>query len=127
MLAIEISDDGRGINKARVLEKAIERGMADPARTYTDKEIFEMLFAPGLSTADRVSELSGRGVGMDIVRSNIQRLGGIILLQHGEFLRAVALAAEAPVLVEGEVQGTGAHARDDGGCEQEFLSLSVQE
>jgi two-component system, chemotaxis family, sensor kinase CheA len=75
---IEISDDGKGIKKAKVLEKAIEKGMADPNRSYSDKEIFEMLFAPGLSTADKVSELSGRGVGMDVVRKNIEDLHGSV-------------------------------------------------
>lgn len=75
---IEISDDGRGINKAKVLDKAIEKGLADPGKTYSDKDIFEMLFAPGLSTADKVSELSGRGVGMDVVKKNIEELHGTI-------------------------------------------------
>ncbi|HNY64530.1 MAG TPA: chemotaxis protein CheA [Deltaproteobacteria bacterium] len=75
---IEISDDGRGINKAKVLEKAIERGLADPGKAYSDKDIFEMLFSPGLSTAEKVSELSGRGVGMDVVRKNIEDLHGSV-------------------------------------------------
>ena len=75
---IEISDDGKGIDTEKVLEKAIEKGMADPGRTYSDKEIFEMLFAPGLSTAEKVSELSGRGVGMDVVRKNIEDLHGSV-------------------------------------------------
>jgi two-component system chemotaxis sensor kinase CheA len=75
---IEISDDGKGIDKEKVLEKAIEKGMAEPGRTYSDKEIFEMLFAPGLSTAEKVSELSGRGVGMDVVRKNIEDLHGSV-------------------------------------------------
>ncbi len=75
---IEISDDGRGINKDKVLEKAIDKGMAEPGRTYSDKEIFEMLFAPGLSTSEKVSEISGRGVGMDVVRKNIEDLHGSI-------------------------------------------------
>ena len=75
---IEISDDGRGIDRKKVLEKAIERGLADPGRSYADKEIFEMLFAPGLSTAEKVGELSGRGVGMDVVRKNIEDLHGTV-------------------------------------------------
>jgi two-component system chemotaxis sensor kinase CheA len=75
---IEISDDGRGINKEKVLAKAIDKGLADPDRTYADKEIFEMLFAPGLSTSEKVSEISGRGVGMDVVRKNIEDLHGSI-------------------------------------------------
>ena len=75
---IEISDDGKGIDKQRVLNKAIEKGIAEPERAYSDKEIFEMLFAPGLSTSENVSELSGRGVGMDVVKKNIEDLHGSV-------------------------------------------------
>jgi len=75
---IEISDDGNGIDKKKVLAKAIEKGQAEAGRSYTDKEIFDMLFAPGLSTAERVSELSGRGVGMDVVKRNIEELRGSV-------------------------------------------------
>lgn len=75
---IEISDDGKGIDKAKVLEKAVEKGLAEAGKSYTDKEIFEMLFAPGLSTKEKVSELSGRGVGMDVVRKNIEDLHGSV-------------------------------------------------
>jgi two-component system, chemotaxis family, sensor kinase CheA len=78
---IEISDDGRGIDKKKVLSKAIDKGLAESGRTYSDKEIFEMLFAPGLSTADKVSELSGRGVGMDVVKRNIEDLRGSVEIQ----------------------------------------------
>ncbi|HHO75016.1 MAG TPA: chemotaxis protein CheA [Deltaproteobacteria bacterium] len=75
---IEITDDGKGINKNKVLEKAIDRGLAEAGRSYADKEIFEMLFAPGLSTAEKVSEISGRGVGMDVVKKNIEDLHGSV-------------------------------------------------
>ncbi|HWR68121.1 MAG TPA: chemotaxis protein CheA, partial [Desulfomonilia bacterium] len=75
---IEISDDGKGIDKNRVLAKAVEKGQAEAGRSYTEKEIFEMLFAPGLSTAEKVSELSGRGVGMDVVKRNIEDLRGSV-------------------------------------------------
>jgi two-component system chemotaxis sensor kinase CheA len=75
---IEISDDGRGIDQKKILEKAIDKGLADPERTYLEKEIFEMLFVAGLSTSDKVSELSGRGVGMDVVRKNIEDLHGTV-------------------------------------------------
>jgi two-component system chemotaxis sensor kinase CheA len=75
---IEISDDGKGIDKKRVLAKAIEKGQAETGRSYSEKEIFEMLFAPGLSTAEKVSELSGRGVGMDVVKRNIEDLRGSV-------------------------------------------------
>lgn len=75
---IQISDDGRGINKDKVLAKAREKGLASPEKTYTDDEIFQFMFAPGLSTADKVSELSGRGVGMDVVKKNIEGLRGTV-------------------------------------------------
>lgn len=81
---IEISDDGRGIDRKKVLAKAIEKGQAEPGRSYSDKEIFEMLFAPGLSTAEKVSELSGRGVGMDVVKRNIEELRGSVEISSEE-------------------------------------------
>lgn len=79
-IVIEITDDGKGIDIDRVRQKAIEKGMAtrENAERMSDKEALQLIFASGLSTATEVSEVSGRGVGMDIVRSNIQRLGGLI-------------------------------------------------
>lgn len=79
-IVIDIEDDGRGINVARVKQKAIESGLVsvEAAERLTDKDALQFIFASGLSTAEQVSEVSGRGVGMDIVRSNIQKLGGII-------------------------------------------------
>ncbi|MBL8047764.1 MAG: chemotaxis protein CheA [Chthonomonas sp.] len=79
-IVIEIRDDGAGINLARVKEKAVANGMMtkDAADKMPDKEAFQLIFASGLSTAQQVSDVSGRGVGMDIVRSNIVKLGGII-------------------------------------------------
>ncbi|MEA2102116.1 MAG: chemotaxis protein CheA [Thermodesulfobacteriota bacterium] len=75
---IEIKDDGRGIDKDSVLEKAIEKGLASPEQSYTDSEIFDFLFTPGLSTAKKVTDISGRGVGMDVVRKNIEALKGMV-------------------------------------------------
>lgn len=79
-IVIEIVDDGKGINFERVKEKAIGAGLttAEAAAKMSDKEILQFIFHSGLSTAAEVSEVSGRGVGMDIVRSNIQKLGGLI-------------------------------------------------
>lgn len=79
-IVIDIEDDGRGIDVARVKQKAIENGLVSPeaAERLTDKDALQFIFASGLSTAQQVSDVSGRGVGMDIVRSNIQKLGGII-------------------------------------------------
>ncbi len=77
-IVIEVTDDGRGINRAKVLSKAIEKGLVQPGASMTDEEIDHLIFLPGFSTADQVSNLSGRGVGMDVVRRNISSLGGRI-------------------------------------------------
>jgi two-component system, chemotaxis family, sensor kinase CheA len=75
-VAIELSDDGKGIDRARVLKKAIERGLVAPGATLTDQEIDDLIFLPGFSTADSVTSVSGRGVGMDAVRQTIGEMGG---------------------------------------------------
>lgn len=75
---IQISDDGGGLDTARILAKARERGLVGSDQTLTDEEIYDLIFAPGFSTADQVTDLSGRGVGMDVVRRNIKELGGRI-------------------------------------------------
>lgn len=77
-IVIEVTDDGRGINRAKVLSKAIEKGLVQPGSSLSDEEIDNLIFLPGFSTADQVSNLSGRGVGMDVVRRNISSLGGRI-------------------------------------------------
>ncbi|NIZ09900.1 chemotaxis protein CheA [Pseudooceanicola sp. HF7] len=75
---IEVSDDGAGINRERVLEKAVSKGLVAPDANLSDGEIDNLLFLPGFSTAAQVSSLSGRGVGMDVVKTSIQSLGGRI-------------------------------------------------
>lgn len=77
-IIIEIQDDGNGINREKVLEKAKEKGLIDANATPSDEEIDQMIFMPGFSTADQVSDVSGRGVGMDVVRRNIEEIGGVI-------------------------------------------------
>ena len=77
-IIIEVSDDGGGLNKDRILAKAIERGLVREGAAMTDQEIINLIFEPGFSTADAVSNLSGRGVGMDVVRRNIDELRGSI-------------------------------------------------
>jgi two-component system, chemotaxis family, sensor kinase CheA len=73
---VSISDDGRGIDRVRVRAKAIERGIIEPDANLSDEEIDQLICAPGFSTADTISNISGRGVGMDVVRSNVEALGG---------------------------------------------------
>ena len=77
-IVIEISDDGRGINRERVRGIAVSRGLIPDDAVLTDEEIDNLIFLPGFSTADAVSDISGRGVGMDVVRRSIQALGGRI-------------------------------------------------
>ncbi len=75
-IVIEIGDDGRGLNKTKIHEKAIKNGLVDPKETLTDQEIYRLIFLPGLSTAEKVTDVSGRGVGMDVVKQAIDKLRG---------------------------------------------------
>lgn len=75
---IEIADDGRGIDPARVRQKAEEKELISKGQELTDAQAFELIFLPGFSTAESVSEISGRGVGLDVVRKNIQALRGTV-------------------------------------------------
>ena len=77
-IVIEIADDGRGIDTQKILAKAVDRGLVSADQNLSDPQIYELLFEPGLSTADNISDISGRGVGMDVVRRNIKALGGRI-------------------------------------------------
>ncbi len=79
-IVIEVSDDGRGLNRDKILAKAVERGLAVPDNP-TDSQVWDLIFQPGFSTADQVTDLSGRGVGMDVVRRNIQALGGEVQIE----------------------------------------------
>ncbi|WP_267397445.1 MULTISPECIES: chemotaxis protein CheA [unclassified Sphingomonas] len=80
-IVITVADDGRGIDRARVRAKAVERGIIAADAILTDEEIDNLIFAPGFSTAAAVTNVSGRGVGMDVVRKNVQALGGRIGIQ----------------------------------------------
>jgi two-component system chemotaxis sensor kinase CheA len=78
---IEIKDDGKGLNAAAIREKAISKGLITPETELTESELFNLVFAPGFSTAAQVTGLSGRGVGMDVVKRSIDSLRGAISLQ----------------------------------------------
>jgi two-component system chemotaxis sensor kinase CheA len=80
---IEISDDGAGLSSDRIRKKAIERGVitAEQAARMTEREIFNLIFLPGFSTAEKVTNVSGRGVGMDVVKTNVEKIGGLVDLQ----------------------------------------------
>ena len=77
-IVVEIADDGAGLNTRRILDKAVERGIVAPDASLSDKEIFDLIFAPGFSTAEKITGISGRGVGMDVVKQNIAKMRGKI-------------------------------------------------
>ena len=75
-IIIEIVDNGRGLNKEKILDKAIRNGVVDPKEKLSDQDIWRLIFLPGLSTAEKVTDVSGRGVGMDVVKQAIEKLRG---------------------------------------------------
>lgn len=95
-IVIEISDDGGGLDRDRILAKGLERGLVEPGRSLSDKEIFELIFEPGFSTASQVTNLSGRGVGMDVVRSNITALRGTVEL-HSQLGQGTTVQVRLPL------------------------------
>ncbi len=90
---IEISDDGAGLNANRIRMKALERGIitGEQATRFSEGELFNLVFLPGFSTAEKITNVSGRGVGMDVVKTNIERVGGVVDIQstaaHGTTVR----------------------------------------
>ncbi|HEX4808719.1 MAG TPA: chemotaxis protein CheA [Bryobacteraceae bacterium] len=80
-ITIELSDDGRGLNREKILRKAVERGLVAEGAALPDAEVYNLIFEPGFSTADKVTDISGRGVGMDVVRRQVQKLRGRIEIQ----------------------------------------------
>jgi len=81
---VEIEDDGRGLNRARILEKAVAAGIVKPGQDVPDQDVWRLIFHPGLSTAEKVTDISGRGVGMDVVKRNIESLRGTIDIRSTE-------------------------------------------
>jgi two-component system chemotaxis sensor kinase CheA len=108
-ILIEITDDGRGMNRNKILSKAIERGIVPPNAQLTDDEVYAMIFHPGFSTADQVTEISGRGVGMDVVRQHIHSLRGTIEIRteqgHGTTFRLTLPLTLA--IIDGLIAGVG--------------------
>ncbi|MDR0641304.1 MAG: chemotaxis protein CheA [Treponema sp.] len=86
MIVIEISDDGKGIDVEAVKAKAVERGLISPNKLLTDVEAFNLIFEPGFSTAKQITSISGRGVGLDVVRRQIDKLNGTVTVssEHGK-------------------------------------------
>src|SRR3546814_3753822 len=80
-IVIEVSDDGAGLSRERILKKALAQGMAVTEST-PDEELWQLIFSPGFSTAEKVTDISGRGFGIDVVRRHIQAMGGHIQLDR---------------------------------------------
>jgi two-component system chemotaxis sensor kinase CheA len=83
-IILTVWDDGRGLSRQKIVDKAVARGLIDSAERMTDQEIWQMIFQPGFSTAEKVTEISGRGVGLDVVRRAVERLRGRIEVQNSE-------------------------------------------
>jgi two-component system chemotaxis sensor kinase CheA len=91
-IVIEVSDDGAGLNREKILAKAMQQGLP-VSESMPDEEVWQLIYAPGFSTAEQVTDISGRGVGMDVVKRNIQEMGGHVEIQsrdgHGTTTRIV--------------------------------------
>ena len=108
-VVIEVADDGRGISRERVLAKARQQGLVSAGSTPGDAEILNLIFHPGFSTAEKVSDISGRGVGMDVVRKQIQKLRGSIDIRSEEGT-GTSFALRLPLtlaIIDGLIIGVG--------------------
>jgi len=83
-IVIAVSDDGGGLKRDKILAKAVERGLVEPGRSLSDDEVYKLIFEPGFSTAEQISNLSGRGVGLDVVKRNITALRGTVAVRSQE-------------------------------------------
>ncbi|MFH0810875.1 MAG: chemotaxis protein CheA [Pseudomonadota bacterium] len=108
-VVIEISDDGRGLNRERILAKATEKGLMDGSDHLEDYQIWNLIFEPGFSTVEKVSEVSGRGVGMDVVRRNIEKLHGRVEITStlGRGARFVARLPLTMAIIDGMIIRVG--------------------
>ena len=108
-IAVEVSDDGGGLDRDRILAKAHERGLVGNTDSLSDAQINDLIFLPGFSTADRTTDVSGRGVGMDVVRRNVKELGGKIEVrtERGRGSRFVITLPLTLAIVDGQSVAVG--------------------
>lgn len=108
-IAVEVSDDGAGLNTERILAKAHARNLIGPQDTLSNEQIHELIFAPGFSTSEQTTDVSGRGVGLDVVRRNVKELGGSVELTS-EFGRGAKFVITLPLtlaIVDGQSVAVG--------------------
>ena len=110
-IVVSISDDGRGLNREKIIAKALANGLIQSESQVVGDEIFQLIFEPGFSTAEKITDISGRGVGMDVVRRNVQKLRGRIEVQSrgGEGTTITIVLPLTLAIIEGLVVMVGAH------------------
>jgi two-component system chemotaxis sensor kinase CheA len=108
-IAVEVSDDGAGLDRDRILAKARSRGLVGQNDSLTDEQIYDLIFLPGFSTAEKTTDVSGRGVGMDVVRRNVNELGGKIEIKSfpGKGSRFVITLPLTLAIVDGQSVAVG--------------------
>lgn len=108
-ILIRIQDDGKGLNSQKILSKGIERGLVSPTAELTESEIYNIIFMPGFSTAETITDLSGRGVGMDVVKKNIESLRGKVEIQSvlGKGTTFTILLPLTLAIIDGLMVGVG--------------------
>jgi two-component system, chemotaxis family, sensor kinase CheA len=109
-IAIEVTDDGRGINREKVLARAVERGLVQRDADLSDEDVSDLIFSPGFSTAQDLTDVSGRGVGMDVVRRAVQEIGGRVLVnsREGQGTRFVLSLPLTLAVMDGMIVKVGA-------------------
>jgi two-component system, chemotaxis family, sensor kinase CheA len=110
-VVVTIRDDGRGLDRDKIMRKAVSRGIVDADKGLSDPEVFNLIFAPGFSTADTVTDVSGRGVGLDVVRRNVEAMRGRITIQsrHGEGTTFTIYLPLTLAVTEGMLVRVGRH------------------
>lgn len=108
-IVIEIEDDGRGLSRDKILRKAIEKGLVEENASLSDQQVYNLIFAAGFSTAEKVTDISGRGVGMDVVKKNIERLRGKVELtvEEGKGMKTTIKLPLTLAIIDGMIVQVG--------------------